>query len=143
MSDPIELHFWPTPNGFKISIALEEMGLPYQLRPVNIGAGEQFRPEFLAISPNNRMPAIVDPVGPGGERPWPEPFHSDLEARKGLAYQLVEGIALLGAVDWQAKGLQDPQDKRSIKADAPLQAVFCKPSATMFEIAGILGKHLA
>jgi glutathione S-transferase/GST-like protein len=66
MPAPIELWFWPTPNGRKISIALEEMGLPYEVKPVNIGAGEQFRPEFLAISPNNRMPAIVDPDGPDG-----------------------------------------------------------------------------
>src|SRR5918997_1206431 len=66
MPRPIELHYWPTPNGWKISIALEEMGLAYEMRPVNIGAGEQFRPEFLAISPNNRMPAIVDPDGPDG-----------------------------------------------------------------------------
>lgn len=67
MPAPIELHYWPTPNGWKISIALEEMGLPYELKPVNIGAGEQFKPEFLKISPNNRMPAIVDPEGPDGE----------------------------------------------------------------------------
>jgi GSH-dependent disulfide-bond oxidoreductase len=67
MPQPIDLYFWPTPNGWKISIALEEMGLPYTLKPVNIGAGEQFTPEFLAISPNNRMPAIVDPEGPGGK----------------------------------------------------------------------------
>jgi GSH-dependent disulfide-bond oxidoreductase len=67
MTKPIELYFWPTPNGWKISIALEEMGLPYELKPVNIGAGEQFTPGFLTISPNNRMPAIVDPDGPGGQ----------------------------------------------------------------------------
>jgi glutathione S-transferase len=67
MPKSIQLHYWPTPNGKKISIALEEMGLPYDLVPVNIGTGEQFRPEFLAISPNNRMPAIVDPDGPGGQ----------------------------------------------------------------------------
>ena len=67
MAQPIELHYWPTPNGWKISIAREEMGLAYELKPVNIGAGEQFKPEFLAISPNNRMPAIVDPDGPGGK----------------------------------------------------------------------------
>ena len=67
MAQPIELHYWPTPNGHKITIALEEMGLPYEIRPVNIGKGEQFRPEFLAISPNNRMPAIVDPQGPDGQ----------------------------------------------------------------------------
>jgi GST-like protein len=64
---PIELYFWPTPNGFKITIMLEECGLPYVVRPVNIGRGDQFKPEFLAISPNNRMPAIVDPNGPGGK----------------------------------------------------------------------------
>jgi GST-like protein len=67
MSRPIELHYWPTPNGWKISIALEEMGLAYDLIPVNIGAGAQFEPAFQAISPNGRMPAIVDPDGPGGE----------------------------------------------------------------------------
>ena len=64
---PIELHYWPTPNGHKITIMLEECGLPYEIKPVNIGKGEQFKPEFLAISPNNRMPAIVDPDGPGGK----------------------------------------------------------------------------
>ena len=62
---PIELHYWPTPNGHKITIMLEECALPYEIKPVNIAAGEQFKPEFLAISPNNRMPAIVDPDGPG------------------------------------------------------------------------------
>jgi GST-like protein len=66
MTAPIELHYWPTPNGWKIAIALEEMGLPYEVRYVDIGKGEQFRPEFLAIAPNNRMPAIVDPEGPDG-----------------------------------------------------------------------------
>ena len=63
---PIELYYWPTPNGFKISIMLEECGLPYVLKPVNISKGEQFNPDFLKIAPNNRMPAIVDPQGPGG-----------------------------------------------------------------------------
>jgi glutathione S-transferase/GST-like protein len=67
MPRPIELWYWPTPNGWKVSIALEEMGLPYELKPVNIGAGAQFEPAFQAISPNGRMPAIVDPEGPGGE----------------------------------------------------------------------------
>ena len=56
----IGVHYWPTPNGWKITIALEELGLPYEVVPVNIGHGDQFKPEFLAISPNNRMPAIVD-----------------------------------------------------------------------------------
>jgi GST-like protein len=64
----IDLHYWPTPNGWKISIALEEMGLAYRVKPVDIGRGEQFAPDFLAISPNGRMPAIVDdePAGGGG-----------------------------------------------------------------------------
>ena len=66
MSAPIELYYWPTPNGWKISIALEEMGLPYNLNLVNIGKGEQFAPDFLKLSPNNRMPAIADPDGPDG-----------------------------------------------------------------------------
>jgi len=56
----IDLHYWPTPNGHKITLFLEESGLEYRIVPVNIGSGEQFKPEFLAISPNNRMPAIVD-----------------------------------------------------------------------------------
>jgi GSH-dependent disulfide-bond oxidoreductase len=63
---PLELYYWPTPNGWKISIMLEECGLPYVVRPVDISKGEQFAAGFLAISPNNRMPAIVDPAGPGG-----------------------------------------------------------------------------
>ena len=66
MTAPIELYYWPTPNGHKISIMLEELGVPYEVKYVNIGRGEQFEPDFLKISPNNRMPAIVDPDGPGG-----------------------------------------------------------------------------
>ncbi|MCX7961335.1 MAG: glutathione S-transferase N-terminal domain-containing protein [Burkholderiales bacterium] len=65
----IELYTWPTPNGHKVHIMLEETGLPYRVIPVDIGAGEQFRPEFLRISPNNKIPAIVDPEGPKG-RPF-------------------------------------------------------------------------
>ncbi|ETR78236.1 glutathione S-transferase [Afipia sp. P52-10] len=62
----IDLYTWNTPNGRKISVALEEMGLPYTVRPVNIGKGEQREAEFLKLSPNGRIPAIVDPDGPGG-----------------------------------------------------------------------------
>src|SRR5689334_1741093 len=65
----IDLHYWPTPNGWKIGIMLEECGLPYTVKPVNIGRGEQFMPEFLALSPNNRMPALVDHDPPGGGGP--------------------------------------------------------------------------
>jgi len=63
----IDLYYWPTPNGHKITIFLEETGLEYRIVPVNIRKGEQFAPEFLKISPNNRMPAIVDIDGPGGK----------------------------------------------------------------------------
>ncbi|HYA35604.1 MAG TPA: glutathione binding-like protein [Candidatus Binataceae bacterium] len=63
----IDVYFWPTPNGYKITVMLEEIGLPYNVIPVNIGAGDQFKPEFLKISPNNKMPAIVDSDGPDGK----------------------------------------------------------------------------
>ena len=63
----IDLYTWSTPNGRKVSIMLEECGLPYRVHPVDIGKGEQFKPGFLAISPNNRIPAIIDPKGPDGE----------------------------------------------------------------------------
>jgi GSH-dependent disulfide-bond oxidoreductase len=64
---PIDLYYWNTSNGYKISILLEELGVPYTVHFVNIKRGEQFTPEFLAISPNNRIPAIVDPEGPDGK----------------------------------------------------------------------------
>ena len=65
----IELHYWPTPNGHKITLFLEEAGLPYEIKPVNIGKGDQFKPDFLAIAPNNRMPAIVDTAPADGGKP--------------------------------------------------------------------------
>ena len=66
MTKVIDLYYWPTPNGWKISIALEEMNLPHTSHFINIGAGDQFDPAFLKIAPNNRMPAITDPNGPDG-----------------------------------------------------------------------------
>ncbi len=63
----IEVYSWPTPNGHKVHVMLEECGLPYRAIPVDIGSGEQFKPEFLAISPNNKIPAIIDPHGPEGK----------------------------------------------------------------------------
>ena len=63
----IHLYTWATPNGRKASIMLEEIGVPYELHPVNLRSGEQFKPEFLAINPNNKIPAIVDSEGPGGQ----------------------------------------------------------------------------
>ena len=63
----IELYYWPTPNGFKITMMLEECGLPYEVKYIIIGRGDQFEPDFLKIAPNNRMPAIIDTDGPGGK----------------------------------------------------------------------------
>jgi len=65
----IDLYYWTTPNGHKVTIFLEETGLPYRIKPVNIGKGHQFHPEFLAVSPNNRIPAIVDHAPPDGGAP--------------------------------------------------------------------------
>ncbi len=107
----IDLHYWPTPNGWKISIMLEECGLPYTLKPVNIGRGEQFTPEFLAISPNNRMPAIVDHDPPGGGAPL-SVFESGacliyLAEKTGrfLGTELRERHATLQWLMWQVGGL--------------------------------------
>ena len=65
----IDVYYWPTPNGWKVTIMLEECGLDFSIKPVDIGGGDQFKPEFLRISPNNRMPAIVDQDPPGGGTP--------------------------------------------------------------------------
>lgn len=67
MQETIKLYYFPTPNGHKITIALEEMNLPYEIKPIDIRKGDQFSPDFLAISPNNKMPAIVDPTGPDNQ----------------------------------------------------------------------------
>jgi GST-like protein len=66
-TQPIDLFYWPTPNGWKITIMLEELQVPYRVHPINIGQGDQFKPDFLKISPNNKMPAILDPEGPDGK----------------------------------------------------------------------------
>ena len=104
----IELYYWTTPNGHKITIFLEEAGLPYRIVPVNISKGEQFRPEFLRISPNNRIPAIVDDAPAGGGRPvsvfesgailqylaektgkfLPQDLHSRVEVMQWLYWQM-------------------------------------------------------
>jgi GST-like protein len=63
----IDVYFWMTPNGYKVTIALEELGMPYNVIPINIGKGDQFKPEFLKVSPNNKIPAMVDSDGPGGK----------------------------------------------------------------------------
>ncbi len=107
----IDVHYWPTPNGWKISIMLEECGLPYRLVPVNIGTGEQFKPDFLKISPNNRMPAIVDDDPPGGGAPV-SVFESGAilqylaeKTGKFLPTDLRGRYEVLQWVNWQMGGL--------------------------------------
>ena len=93
----IDLYHWPTPNGWKISIALEELGLPYTVKPVNIGRGEQFTPEFLAVSPNNRIPALVDHDPPDGGAPF-----ASFETGAMLLY-LADKTGHLLAQDWRKR----------------------------------------
>src|SRR3978361_2291459 len=106
----IELHTWNTPNGPESSLALEEMGLPYKVVPVNISKGEQMAPDFLAISPNNKIPAIVDPDGPGGKRV--SVFESGAillylgeKTGKFLPVPLIDRIPVYEWLMWQMGGL--------------------------------------
>jgi GST-like protein len=110
----IELYTWNTPNGRKISVALEEMGLPYNVHPVNISKNEQFAPDFLKISPNNRIPAIIDPDGPNGKTGGGAPisvFESGailiyLGQKTGLFYpiDLRKQVPVLEWLMWQMGG---------------------------------------
>jgi GSH-dependent disulfide-bond oxidoreductase len=107
----IELYYWPTPNGHKITMFLEETGLPYEIRPVDISAGDQFKPAFVAISPNNRMPAIVDHEHPGGGEPV-SVFESGAilvylaeKSRRFLPTDLRGRKAVLEWLFWQVGGL--------------------------------------
>lgn len=107
----IDVHYWPTPNGWKVSIMLEECGLPYRILPVNIGRGEQFQPEFLAISPNNRIPAIVDHDPAEGSGPV-SVFETGailhyLAEKSGrfLPRDLAGRYAVMEWVMWQVSGL--------------------------------------
>ena len=109
MQTMIDLYTWTTPNGFKVSIALEELGLPYRAHAVDIGRGEQFDPKFLAISPNNKIPAIVDPDGPGGRRV--SVFESGAillylgeKTGKFLPSSLIERIPVYEWLMWQMGG---------------------------------------
>ena len=106
----IELFYAPTPNGWKITIMLEEIDLPYKIVPINLGAGDQFKPEFLTISPNNRMPAIVDSDGPGGDEV--SVFESGAiliylaeKSGKFLSKEPLKRIKVLEWLFWQVGGL--------------------------------------
>ena len=107
----IELHYWPTPNGHKITMFLEEAGLPYEIKPVNIGRGDQFKPEYLKISPNNKMPAIVDTDPLGGGEPL-SIFESGAillylteKAGKFIPASIRERYVVMEWLFWQVGGL--------------------------------------
>jgi GSH-dependent disulfide-bond oxidoreductase len=107
----IDVHYWTTPNGHKVTIFLEEAGLEYKITPVNIGKGEQFKSDFLAVSPNNRIPAIVDHDPPGGGKPLPG-FESGAillyladKAGKFIAKDIRGRVAALEWLFWQMGGL--------------------------------------
>ena len=116
-STEIAVYSWPTPNGHKIHIALEELGLPYRAIPVDIAKGDQFQPDFLKISPNNKVPALVDPDGPGGHpialmesgaillylaektgKLWPKGGHDQSIALQWLSFQMANIGPMLGQV---------------------------------------------
>jgi glutathione S-transferase len=99
----IDLHYAPTPNGWKISIMLEELGLPYRVIPVNIRAGEQFRPEFLAISPNNRIPSIVDHEPADDDYPNVKRWYADMRARPQVQAGLAIGKFVKEPFDEEAR----------------------------------------
>ena len=99
----IDLYYWPTPNGHKITMFLEEAGLRYRIHPVDISAGDQFKPEFLAFSPNNRMPAIIDPSPADGGEPVSvfESGATDVRGRKAVMERLFWQMGGLGPMAGQ------------------------------------------
>lgn len=124
----IDVYFWPTPNGKKVTIMLEECGLPYRIVPVNIGRGDQFKPEFIAISPNNRMPAILDPQPLGGGAPvsvfesgailmylaeksgrfWPQAPREKYEVAQWVMWQMANQGPKSGECGHFRRAAQDP-----------------------------------
>jgi GST-like protein len=116
----IDLHYWPTPNGWKISIALEEMGLAYRVVPVDIGRGEQSSPEFLAVGPNGKMPAILDHEPAGGGAPL-----AIFESGAILVYLAEDRAAAAGpapASHRVAHGRWRPRPARPVRPLHPLRA---------------------
>jgi GST-like protein len=107
----IDLYYWTTPNGHKITIFLEETGLPYKIFPINIGKGEQFKADFLAVAPNNRIPAIVDHAPPDGGKPIPVfesgaiLFYLANKTGKFLATDIRARVQTLEWLFWQMGGL--------------------------------------
>src|SRR6476660_1948593 len=148
----IELHTWNTPNGRKISVALEEMGLPYKVIPVNITKGEQMAPSFLAISPNNKIPAIVDPDGPDGKRV--SVFESGAillylgeKTGKFLPKPLAERISVYEWLMWQMGGFGPMPGQvhhfRMVEAECDRRYALKRYSDETRRLYGVLDKRLA
>jgi GST-like protein len=126
----IELFFWPTPNGRKVTIMLEECGLPYRIVPLNIGKGEQFAPRFIALNPNNRMPAIIDSEPAGGGAPisvfesgailmylaeksghyWPQTLREKYEVCQWVMWQMANQGPKFGEAGTFRRASQDPKN---------------------------------
>jgi len=148
---PIALYYWSTPNGHKISIMLEELGAPYEVHPININKGDQFAPAFLKISPNNRIPAIVDPDGPGG-RPIPV-FESGailqyLGRKYGRFYPQEERkrVQVEEWLFWQMGGLGPMTGQANHFVNyAPEDLPYAKKRYTdeVHRLFGVMNKHLA
>ena len=148
----IDVHYWPTPNGWKISIMLEETGLPYRIVPVNIGRGQQFEPEFLAISPNNRIPAIVDTAPASGAGPV-SVFETGailmyLAEKSGqlLPTELAARYRVIQWVMWQMSGLGPMAGQNGhflLYAKEKIPYAIERYSAEVRRLYGVLDKALA
>jgi GST-like protein len=147
----IDLHFWPTPNGYKVLMFLEEANIEHRIVPVNIGAGEQFRPEFLAISPNNRMPAIVDHAPADGGAPL-SVFESGAillylaeKTGKFLPADLRARVQVLEWLFWQVGGLgpMAGQNHHFVQyAPEPIAYAIKRYVDETGRLYGVLNKHL-
>ncbi len=148
----IDLYYWPTPNGHKITLFLEEAGLPYTIKPVNIGAGDQFKPDFLAISPNNKMPAIVDHAPADGGAPQ-SVFESGaillyLAGKTGrfLPDTPRERIAALEWLFWQMGGLGPMTGQMghfNVYAPEPIPYAIERYGREVARLHGVMDKRLA
>jgi GST-like protein len=148
----IDLYTWSTPNGRKVSVMLEECGLPYRVLPVHLDRGEQFRPEFLAVSPNNKMPAIVDHDPPGGGAPV-SVFESAAilvylaeKAGRFLPHTLRERFAVLEWLAWQVSGLGPMLGQNAhfnLYAKEPMPYAQQRYRAEAERLYGVLDRQLA
>lgn len=146
----IDFYYWPTPNGWKVSIMLEECGLPFNVVPVHIGRGDQFRPEFLAISPNNRMPAIVDQQAPGGPVSIFESgailIYLAEKTGRFFPWELPARFDVLQWLFWQVGGLGPMAGQLSHfvnYASEPIEYALNRYGDEFNRLLGVMDRHLA